>query len=429
MYSPRKPTSPVELEQVLQHVQAIINDESQLKELLNTDGQDAQEWLDLFQLLAEYPNISTSLRSWIFKLMVRLSRRSGLYPQCLTIRNVNKLGNHPVGGGAFGDVWKGRIGQQLVCLKVIRAFEASDVKQVAKDYMSEAIIWRQLNHENLLPFMGIYYLDVEQRQLCLVSPWMEQGNLVQYLKNAPPELVDHYLLAYDVARGLSYLHATNIVHGDLKGVNILVTPDLRACIGDFGLSRVSATQRLLSESSHAMGTMRWLSPELLQPGPASIPSRESDIYAYGCVCYEIFTGRLPFHELTDTLILFAILINREHPSRPQDWDKSRDSMWNMMAACWNETPSLRPKMVDVVARILEITADRRLEPASKWSDPAFTQIWNDVDRPPVMRTGPPLDRAVQDWFHFMPNFEEPLLNPFYFEQEGDSDFESDLEDS
>ncbi|KAF9255248.1 kinase-like protein [Marasmius fiardii PR-910] len=219
MLAPQKPTSSVEFDQVFQRIQSIVDDEGQRKELLENNGDVAQEWLDLFQLLVEYPNVPKTLRSWIFKLMIRLSRKSNLHPQCLTIRDVEKLGKHPVGGGAFGDVWKGRVGQQLVCLKVIRAFEDSDVKKTVKDYMQEAIIWRQMDHPNLLPFLGIYYLDIEQQQLCLVSPWMERGNLVQYLKKTPPELVDHESLAHDVACGLSHLHEANIVHGDLKGVS------------------------------------------------------------------------------------------------------------------------------------------------------------------------------------------------------------------
>ncbi|KAF9263059.1 TPR-like protein [Marasmius fiardii PR-910] len=381
MLVPPKPTSSVEFEQVLRHIQGILDDEQQRKELVGTKDDTAQQWLDLFQLLAEYPNVPKTLRPSIFKVMIHLSRKSGLHPQCLTIRGVEKLGDYPVGGGAFGDVWKGRVGQQLVCLKVVRAFNRSDVQQVLKDYMQEGIVWRQLNHPNVLPFMGIYYLDKEQRQLCLVSPWMEQGNLVEFLKNCN-DSVDRVLLAHDVARGLSHLHEANIVHGDLKGVNVLVTPDLRACIGDFGLSRVSATQLLLSETSRSKGTTRWLSPELLRPTPNCVPSKESDVYAYGCVCYEV-----PFHEFNEAAIVFAVLIDHKQPSRPESCPQLRDSIWDLMEACWKETPSHRPVMIEILARIHEMNEDSRLKPASNWSDPSFTQIWNDAERSPIIQAG------------------------------------------
>ncbi|KAF9254437.1 kinase-like protein [Marasmius fiardii PR-910] len=382
MHPPQKPDHPGEFDQVLRHIQSILGDEEQRRKLLGSQGDFAQEWLDLFQLLAEYPKITINLQSSIFKLMIRLSRNSGLHPQCLTIWGVEKLGDDPVGGGAFGDVWQGRIGQQLVCLKVVRAFRRSDIQLILKDYMQEAIIWRQLDHPNVLPFMGIYYLDKEQKRLCLVSPWMERGNLIDFMSTSP-DLVDHDLLAYDVACGLSYLHAKKIVHGDLKGVNILITPELRACLGDFGLSRVSATQVLVTETSRSKGTMRWLSPELMRPGPSCVPSRESDVYAYACVCYEIFTGRVPFYELVEAAIVFAVLMDKQHPTRPEDCTKLRGSMWDVMTSCWDETPSSRPAIADVLTRIHEMNADRILEPASSWNNPVFTRVWNDPEHPPV----------------------------------------------
>ena len=65
--------------------------------------------------------------------MIRLSKTSGMYPQCLQIENVQQIGEHPVAGGGFGDVWKGRLGGGgLVCLKVIRAYEATDVGRVVR---------------------------------------------------------------------------------------------------------------------------------------------------------------------------------------------------------------------------------------------------------------------------------------------------------
>ena len=147
--------------------------------------------------------------------MLRLSKSSGMFPKCLHIKNVKKLGNYPVGGGGFGDVWKGEIDGQLVCLKVVKAYFTSDVQQLLKvrvllpstrrgmytdyllrmqDYMREAIVWQQLRHPNLLPFLGMYYLESTGDRLALVSPWMDRGNLPQYLKATPRKDVDHQAL-------------------------------------------------------------------------------------------------------------------------------------------------------------------------------------------------------------------------------------------
>lgn len=106
-----------------------------------------------------------------------------------------------------------------------------------QEFSTEIILWRQLCHPNVLPFHGVYYLDDLHTRVCLISPWMKNGNIVQFLKNAPDS--DHVLLvnenlcallemiftivrqAFDIARGLEYLHTMQpkIVHGDLKGVS------------------------------------------------------------------------------------------------------------------------------------------------------------------------------------------------------------------
>ncbi|KAF9257429.1 kinase-like protein [Marasmius fiardii PR-910] len=219
---PQTSLKPANLDGIRRIVEDVLDNEQQSRNLLETKGEDAQLWLDALQALAELPVIPTKLRSSILKTMLHLSRRSGLYPQCFIISNVKKLGAYPVSGGGFGDVWKGTIGDQIVCLKVVKVYLVSEVKQLLTQYMREAMVWKQLKHPNLLPFMGMYYMDPTCEQLCLVSPWMERGNLVRYLKETPADQVDHYSLVSDVASGLSYLHSREFAHGDLKGVSRMI---------------------------------------------------------------------------------------------------------------------------------------------------------------------------------------------------------------
>jgi len=126
---------------------------------------------------------------------LRLSRTSGLHPTCFPLTGLQKLGEQVAAGG-FGDIWKGLFHGQNISVKVMRLFEESDVKTVLKvrslhvfiyswfcftclqEFGREAVIWRQLCHPNLLPFLGLHYLD---KRLCLVSPWMENGNIMKFL--------------------------------------------------------------------------------------------------------------------------------------------------------------------------------------------------------------------------------------------------------
>ncbi|KAG7095918.1 hypothetical protein E1B28_006602 [Marasmius oreades] len=368
-------------------LQGIFQDDANLAMFLEQKGEDAQNWLDRLQVLVDYPNVLPHLRSSIFKVMIRLSKSSGLHPKCLSIQNVHKLGAHPIASGGSGDVWKGVLGEppgRPVCLKVVKVYLTSDIPELFKEYLQEAIVWRQLKHPNLLPFLGMYYLE-DETQFCLVSPWMDKGNLVQFLRATQREHVNHHALVYDVASGLAYLHSRKFVHGDLKGVNILITPDCRACIGDFGLSRVADTHGLRITTSHSRpaGTARWLAPELLVGGGR--PSKESDIYAFGCVCYEIFTGVCPFPDVPHEITVAFQVVQGRRPSRPQEITELSDAMWTIMESCWNANTSSRPTAVAVVEMVIQMDAWTSLTPASNWNDSIFTrQIWNNVQHPPLL---------------------------------------------
>ncbi|THU83405.1 kinase-like protein [Dendrothele bispora CBS 962.96] len=142
------------------------------------------------------------LSSKIFEAMVHISRNSNLYPTCLSLSNVKRIGDNPIAGGSFGDIWRASVGDKMACMK---------------GFLKEAILWRQIQHPNVLPFLGLYFLDDSRKRICLLSPMMENGDLNSYLEK-PSEKVHRVTLAYDVSCGLSYLHKMKIVHGDLKGV-------------------------------------------------------------------------------------------------------------------------------------------------------------------------------------------------------------------
>ncbi|KAK1227554.1 hypothetical protein PQX77_009463 [Marasmius sp. AFHP31] len=345
-------------QQSAQRLEEVFGDEEQLRVFLEQKGEGAQNWLDKLQQLTDSPNLNTTpqFRSTMFTVMVRLSKLSGRHPRSLLMQNVHKLGKHPIAAGGFGDVWKGAIRrseseEQLVCLKVSKVYVKSDLDALFKEYLREAIVWRQLIHPNVLPFLGIFYLK-DESQFCLISPWMENGNLLQYLKASQRADVDHLVLVCDVAAGLAYLHGKKVVHGDLKGLNILITPEGRACIGDFGLSRIADTfaLHLTTSAPRTAGTVRWLAREILNG--TSGPTKESDIYAFACVCYEIYTSLSPFHELpNDAAVIFHVVVSEKRPMRPVGVPELNDGMWDIMEACWNTNSAIRPKAPEVFQRI------------------------------------------------------------------------------
>ncbi|CAE6470757.1 unnamed protein product [Rhizoctonia solani] len=99
----------------------------------------------------------------------------------------------------------------------------------------------------------------------MISPWMDNGNLSQYVKSRPD--VDRWALCIQVAEGLAYIHGIGMVHGDMKATNILVSDDGVVKIGDFGNSVLEeCSLRCTATTKVGGGTIRWMARELLVPG-------------------------------------------------------------------------------------------------------------------------------------------------------------------
>ncbi|KAJ7234900.1 kinase-like domain-containing protein, partial [Mycena haematopus] len=295
--------------------------------------------------LLDYPLLDGRVRPMILKALLKLSTKSGKHPRCFALSDRLQLADTPVAAGSFGDVWKGRIHDETVSAKIMRVYQEADIEALLKEFYREALIWRQLSHSNLLPFFGAYYLGGTKCQLCLVFPWVENGDVARYLKSNPKG-VNRLSLVLDITLGLKSLHAMKLVHGDLKAINVLVTRSGRAVLADFGLSSITDSKHLLCTSSaNPGGTMRWQAPELFR---GSRNSFASDVYTFSCVCYEIFTGTLPFHELSaDVAVMYKVM----HGDRPSRSSSILDEVWNVMQECWKEDPQERPSAEHLVFRL------------------------------------------------------------------------------
>ncbi|KAJ7679251.1 kinase-like domain-containing protein [Mycena polygramma] len=338
---------------------------------LSCRGDAAQKLLDLLQNLLDCDsNLPSPMRRRLFKALIRLSSDSKLHPKCFTLTGLQR--GQLVAGGSFSDVYKGLLEGQYVAVKMMRVFEGSDIEALLKEFGREALIWRQLYHPNLLPFFGLYYLD---HRLCLVAPWMEGGHIRAFLKRETCDTSRRVSFILDVALGLEYLHEQNVVHADLKGENIFVTPSGRACIADFGLSSIMTSKSSFlfgssSKQSHG-GTARYQAPELLR---GSRNNLSSDIYAFACLAYELLTGTAPFPELPHDIAVFTAVLGGRRPSRPESCSgsSSLDELWNLLQSCWEEEPEMRPTAADLVKRLMgpDIQAKSRPSPAD-W-DKKFT---------------------------------------------------------
>ncbi|KAJ7584946.1 hypothetical protein C8J56DRAFT_1053351 [Mycena floridula] len=280
----------------------------------------------------------------------RLAAQRGILPPSFFLHNVIRDGLHPVFGGGFADVYKGKLNGEAVCLKALRFFvERPEMAQtLLSDCCREALVWKQLNHPNVLPFLGVN-VDLFAPSFCLVSPWMSNGNLMQFLQRNPD--FDRRNAITDIAAAMQYLHdySPPIVHADIRGANVLVSDDLRCCLADFGLSSISVSfTPTISYSGNGKGSTRWLAPELFlmsEEDKNYMKSTSRDIYAFACTILEVYTGQPPFsHHKFDAPVMHDVLAGRR-PPRPSGLS---EELWTLTESCWRQDPARRPSAHSVM---------------------------------------------------------------------------------
>ncbi|KAL4072054.1 kinase-like domain-containing protein, partial [Scleroderma citrinum] len=212
--------------------------------------------------------------------------------------------------------------------------------------------WSKLRHQNVLPLLGIT-TDFDYT-ISIVSEWMDKGNAHDYVQD---ETVDPRPLIDGIAQGLQYLHTyktgSSIFHGDLKGANILISAEGRPLLTDFGFSYVVNSSFKISLPAPSGGTFNWMAPEKLN-GDDLMPTAEGDVWSFGMTTLELFTRKVPFHEHWTYAQVMLRVMKGPLPDRPSTDDthsRLTNDWWDLCRSCWNQEPSLRPSMPDVVKKI------------------------------------------------------------------------------
>lgn len=241
-----------------------------------------------------------------------------------------------------------------MAVKVPRVY-TSELGGILNKFCREAVVWKHLWHPNILPWLGV---AIKYDQFAMISEWMDNGNIIRFIGRNPD--VNRAMLLVDIADGLKCIHDLHIVHGDLKGANILINGHRQACIADFGLATVSrntTTGSLMPFTSG--GTHRWMSPELLEPEKFGIPHSDegygptepSHPYAFAMVIYEVLCGHCPFHEITSDILVVNALLQGKRPGQPNDAAGLgfTSDLWGVLEKFWEENRTKRPTVVEILS--------------------------------------------------------------------------------
>ena len=222
----------------------------------------------------------------------------------------------PIGSGGMGEVFRAKDSRldREVAVKVLPSQFASDPDRKAR-FEREAKAVAALSHPNIL---SIHDFGTEQGVSFAVTELLEGETLRQRVETGPQPWRRALEVAIALADGLAAAHAKGIVHRDLKPENIFLTHDGRVKILDFGLARVELKNTSTTDTTPynpaktdpgaVMGTVGYMSPEQVRGLPVDA---RSDIFALGCVLYEMVSGQRTFNRETAPETMTAIL--RDEP--------------------------------------------------------------------------------------------------------------------
>src|SRR3954447_24987683 len=234
----------------------------------------------------------------------------------MQIQSGSRLGPYQVesalGAGGMGEGYRARDTRlnRNVAIKSLPATFAHDPERVAR-FTREAQLLAALNHPHIA---GIYGLEEFDGAQFLVLELVEGGTLADRLAKGPIHITDAVKIAKEVIDALEAAHDKGIVHRDLKPGNIALTADGQVKVLDFGLARFEAGEAGSSieltnsptlafagtQAGVILGTAAYMSPE--QAKGRAVDKR-SDVWAFGCVFFEMLTGRKAFEgeDVSDTL--------------------------------------------------------------------------------------------------------------------------------
>jgi Tol biopolymer transport system component len=244
-----------------------------------------------------------------------------------------------LGVGGMGEVYRARDPKldRDVAIKVLPGGFASDSERLAR-FQREARLLASLNHPHI---GGIYGFEDASGVPALVLELVEGDTLAERLAKGPMPVSEALHIARQIAGALETAHEHGVVHRDLKPANIKITPEGSVKVLDFGLAKAvqradSPLQTTASHEGTIVGTPAYMSPE--QARGKSV-DRRADVWAFGCVMYEMLTGRVAFAAATVTDTLAAVL------DREPDWsvlpDKTPPAIQRLLRRCLAKDPKLR----------------------------------------------------------------------------------------
>jgi serine/threonine protein kinase len=276
-----------------------------------------------------------------------------------------------LGAGGMGEVYRARdakLGRD-VAIKILPRTVTSDPDRLAR-FEREARMLAALNHPNICAIYGLEEADSSTSSgegvRFLILELVDGTTLAERIQESALPIVDVLAIARQIAEALEAAHDKGIVHRDLKPANIKITPDGIVKVLDFGLAKPAAAGGSSPDLAQPptltigdtregviLGTAAYMSPEQARGKPID---KRTDIWAFGCVVYEMLTGRVPFAGETVSDTIGKIL------EREPDWSAlpatTPTPIRRLLLRCFAKDPKQRLRDIGDVRLWLDETSTR-----------------------------------------------------------------------
>ena len=260
-----------------------------------------------------------------------------------------------IGVGSYGRIYKVKKDNKLYVLKEIPISKNVDNEKLVS-VKNEAEILSSLSNKYIVKYYESFNMS---QNIYIIMEYCEKGDLCTYMAERQKNKKKNYYFNEDfiwklfiqISIGLYYIHSKKILHRDIKTLNIFLTKDLNGKIGDLGVAKV------LNDSSNAItfiGTPYYVSPEMCQNKPYN---EKSDIWALGCILYELITFCHPF-TATNQAALFIKILHGNYTPLPENTSKD---LVDMVKFILQKDYNKRPFMKDIITSKTFLYHAKRLE--------------------------------------------------------------------
>ncbi|AYO30408.1 Stk1 family PASTA domain-containing Ser/Thr kinase [Biomaibacter acetigenes] len=293
-----------------------------------------------------------------------------------------------IGGGGMAVVYRARdtLLNRIVAIKVLRP-EFSGHNDFVRRFRREAQAAASLSHPNIV---SIYDVGQQNGLYYIVMEYIEGKTLKELIKlKAPMPPMEVIEIGKQICDALECAHKNKIVHRDIKSHNIIITPEGRVKVADFGIARATADTTITNTGS-VFGSVHYFSPEQAR---SDMVDERSDIYSLGVVLYEALAGKLPFEGQTPVAIALKQIqdspspISNIIPGFPEELEA-------IIEKCMAKSPDERFQSAAELKRELNEVSQHSDIVNFKPSELEHTLVLNNTQKEQFSKTSPKIQNSV-----------------------------------